>query len=602
MKGFFKLIFGIIIFLVITVGLPLGILYVSIQDSVDEAPTDLYAADVTLSGEMTNLLNRAFDLDGKDYLSLTFTEDEINRMIFASVRDSLNPDYLPSDTCTTDECKYIQVMAVEVPVLGSIQASVNNIYVSLEDDLFALYITMDLAGIKTRAKLIASFSENDDYFVLTFVNLGLGRMNLLGGLGNTIMTTVLDQMDLNDEAINDMLEEKGFPFELDLANSSMLISKDKISDLIEQFINPTEMEASNEKDMLSELVLSLASKDNDLVDIGVFDGTFGVRFDLTKFEVDPSISSLNTAVMTFDETIFIQNKVQGFIFSNLVPTADSKMIFTNLEFNQMLYSQSSGYSAFVVEIPIPETESTVTFEVIGILLDFNADNVEIRININLNGLITSLKLTGTLINNNSAVVGIQINEQITLGQDIDEVVGDYITANSGLILGMLSENIGDLGFMSFSEIDHAFVLNAASFTQLMAIDGTNVTPLTVTKLNIVDNALEVYVSIDPSDPLASIINDATTALNNVLSSNDFTIDDFVTDDEEQQAVIEALISSLDTIADGLTNGTLTEEDTTELIEIIGNMSPENQAIFLDQLEDDAASADLLALYDSLFGK
>lgn len=602
MKGFFKLIFGIIIFLVITVGLPLGILYVSIQDSVDEAPTDLYAADVTLSGEMTNLLNRAFDLDGKDYLSLTFTEDEINRMIFASVRDSLNPDYLPSDTCTTDECKYIQVMAVEVPVLGSIQASVNNIYVSLEDDLFALYITMDLAGIKTRAKLIASFSENDDYFVLTFVNLGLGRMNLLGGLGNTIMTTVLDQMDLNDEAINDMLEEKGFPFELDLANASMLISKDKISDLIEQFINPTEMEASNEKDMLSELVLSLASKDNDLVDIGVFDGTFGVRFDLTKFEVDPSISTLNTAVMTFDETIFIQNKVQGFIFSNLVPTADSKMLFTNLEFNQMLYSQSSGYSAFVVEIPIPETESTVTFEVIGILLDFNADNVEIRININLNGLITSLKLTGTLINNNSAVVGIQINEQITLGQDIDEVAGDYITANSGLILGMLSENIGDLGFMSFSEIDHAFVLNAASFTQLMAIDGTNVTPLTVTKLNIVDNALEVYVSIDPSDPLASIINDATTALNNVLSSNDFTTDDFVTDDEEQQAVIEALISSLDTIADGLTNGTLTEEDTTELIEIIGNMSPENQAIFLDQLEDDAASADLLALYDSLFGK
>jgi len=43
------------------------------------------------------------------------------------------------------------------------------------------------------------------------------------------------------------------------------------------------------------------------------------------------------------------------------------------------------------------------------------------------------------------------------------------------------------------------------------------------------------------------------------------------------------------------------EDTTALIEAINNLDEANQQIFLDQLENSSGSADLLALYDDLFG-
>lgn len=602
MKGLFKFLFGIIIFLVITIGIPVGILYYSIVDNTDDTPKELYTADVTLEAQLTSLIDRAFDLEDKDYIDITFTEAEINKMIYAIIRDSTNSSYAPNSSCTTDACRYIMTEEFTAPVLGDVKMHVKGIFATVKDDQLGIYVTMEAMGIKTRAKLEATFNETADAFIIKFETLGLGRSNLLSGVASQAMFWVLNQMDFTATVINQKFAEMNLPFELDMENFSLVIDKDNVNDLLKQIISADDMDESNEKAMLSELFTSLTAKENGLVKFGVFGNSFGIRFDLEKFRVAESLLTLDPRIMNFDEDLFIQNKVQGFIISNLVPTASSKMVFTNLEFNQIIYSQSNGYDQFKLDLTIPNSTSTIKFEILGILIDFNASDVEIRINVNLNGLETSIKLVGDIVNNDSATVEIRIRNQITLGEDVDEIAGEYVVANSSLIMGMLGDNMGDLGVLSYNPTQNAFVLSASSFTQLMALDGSNVSPLTVNRLKIVNNALYVYASIDAADPLSSVIGNATNAISGALANNTLTSGDFNTTDPDEAALIDNFINILDDVADGLTNDTLSEETTTEFIELLNQMSEENRNTFLDNLESTSGSSDLLDLYDSLFGR
>ncbi|MDD3192107.1 MAG: hypothetical protein PHP41_05100 [Bacilli bacterium] len=598
MKGLFKFLFGVLIFLVITVGIPVGVSYYYLVDNTDESPTDLYTSSVTFESELTDLMERGFDLDGKEYIDLTFTEDQINQLIFALIKRN-NPDFDPNSTDVN--VKYIKREVIDLPVLGETELLIKNIYATIVDDELGIFVTMEAGGIKTRAKLITSYSEDDDFYYIRIENLGLGKANMLSGLSNTILNFALEQMNYNEADIDAYFAEQGLPFSIDLDTFSIKVDKEALSQLLNQLINPDDMDPSSEKDSLSELLSVLTAKENDMVDFGVFDEKFGLRFDLNKFQVDSSITTLDPAVTQFDENTFIQNKIQNYIISNLVPTADSKMTFTNLEFNQIVYDQSSGYQAFLMSIPVPNSTSTIDFQVLGILLDFNPTNVVIRVNINLNGLVTSIKLTGQITQNDHATVIVIIDEVITLGEDIAETTADYLSANASLILDLIGDNLGSMGMIQYNSATRSLVFDSASFTQLMAVDGTNVSPLTVHKLKIVDNALEAYAYIDPLSPIYLQLTTVTNTINTVLANNDFTVDDFDTTDTEQAQVVNELLTTLDDVATNIGGGTLEEEDTDALIETFNQLSPENQAAFLAEIETEASDPDLLALYDSLFG-
>ncbi|MDY0063784.1 MAG: hypothetical protein RBS25_01695 [Bacilli bacterium] len=599
MKGLFKFLFGVLIFLVITVGIPVGVSYYYLVDNTDESPTDLYTSSVTFESELTDLMERGFDLDGKEYIDLTFTEDQINQLIFALIKRN-NPDFDPNSTDVN--VKYIKREVIDLPVLGETELLIKNIYATIVDDELGIFVTMEAGGIKTRAKLITSYSEDDDFYYIRIENLGLGKANMLSGLSNTILNFALEQMNYNEADIDAYFAEQGLPFSIDLDTFSIKVDKEALSQLLNQLINPDDMDPSSEKDSLSELLSVLTAKENDMVDFGVFDEKFGLRFDLNKFQVDSSITTLDPAVTQFDENTFIQNKIQNYIISNLVPTADSKMTFTNLEFNQIVYDQSSGYQAFLMSIPVPNSTSTIDFQVLGILLDFNPTNVVIRVNINLNGLVTSIKLTGQITQNDHATVIVIIDEVITLGEDIAETTADYLSANASLILDLIGDNLGSMGMIQYNSATRSLVFDSASFTQLMAVDGTNVSPLTVHKLKIVDNALEAYAYIDPLSPIYLQLTTVTNTINTVLANNDFTVDDFDTTDTEQAQVVNELLTTLDDVATNIGGGTLEEEDTDALIETFNQLSPENQAAFLAEIETEANDPDLLALYDSLFGR
>mgnify|MGYP001217596112 FL=1 len=89
----------------------------------------------------------------------------------------------------------------------------------------------------------------------------------------------------------------------------------------------------------------------------------------------------------------------------------------------------------------------------------------------------------------------------------------------------------------------------------------------------------------------------------VLGSDFVDYNAFDTTNPEQQQAVEELNQTLDDIQNVLNDPEqeLTMEDTTALIEAINNLDEANQQIFLDQLENSSGSADLLALYDDLFG-
>lgn len=602
MKFLFKLIFGLLIFVLLVVGVPLIIVVVTLSDSTNDTPKELYNENITMESELTTLFDAGFDLGDKDYLELMFTEDNLNKIIFSAIRKDLNPDYLPSATSTDDDVNHVKTVEMDLPVVGVKKVIIYSIYAELKDDKLALYMPMNIMGIKTRAKLIATFKEDADNFIIDFDTLGLGKANLLGGLASKIAFTILKQIDFTEDGINDMFEKNGLPLEFVLEDFAFKISKDKINELLEKLINPDEMAESNEKEMLGELLATLTSKSNDLVDFGIFDEKFGIRFDLKKFQVEEGLVTLSDDIKNFDENQFMVNKVQSFIFSNLATTTNKKITFTNKEFNQIVYDQSEGYKEFKIEIPLPETNSTIKFEVIGILIDFNPNDVVIRINIDLNGLKTSFKITGNVTKNNDSEVIIQINDTITVGEDINEEASKYLTANSSLILNMLGDNISDMGVMTYDKTLKSFILSTESFKKLMTVDGNNTTPLDVNKLKIVEDGIEVYTTIEATSDIAQQIETVTNIISNVLETNSFTADDFDIDDPEEAEKVNELLTTLDDIADGLTNGNLSEEDTNKLIENINSISDENRQALLDGIEQNANSADLLALYDSLFGK
>lgn len=604
MKGLLKFLFGIIIFLVIVVGIPVGVSYYYLVDNVDDSPVELYADSITFETELTSLFDTALNLNGKSSLDLTFTEDQLNKLIFAMIRQN-KPTFNPN--APDEEDKYMQVYDIgeilpSISFLQGKKAYIKNIYAKIENDQLYAFVPMDLLGVKTRAKLAVSFTEDADSFKMQFKTLGLGKANLLSGLASKALNKLFETVNFSEDTFNDKFAEAGLPFSLEIANFTIVISKDKLQMLVQQLINPSEMEESSEKDILTEFVATLSSKENDLINFGIIDETkFGLQFDLTKFMVNSSTLALDPAVTTFDQDNFIMNKVQNFIISNIVPSGDPKMAFSNNDFNSIIYDQSNGYQAFNIDIPIPNSTSTFVIEITGILIDFNNSDAKFRININLNGLPTSIVLSGDITQNNGPIVKIKIVDAITIGQDTGELANQYIAANASLIMSLLGENISDMGLMQYDSVTKSFVLAASSFQQLMQLDGNNVSPLTVDKLKIIDNAIEVYCTINPADPFYAALNQATTAIQTALANTDLDVNDFVTATPEELAVVSAALDALSDVAEGINGGTLDETTTNALIEAINEMSPDNQATFLESLEASASSPELLSLYDSLFG-
>ena len=100
-----------------------------------------------------------------------------------------------------------------------------------------------------------------------------------------------------------------------------------------------------------------------------------------------------------------------------------------------------------------------------------------------------------------------------------------------------------------------------------------------------------------------MIENAKDDIKGVLGSDFVDESEFDTSDPEQEEVVQELIDTLEEISNIINDpeAELDSENTDNLIEIINNLSDENQQVLLDQINDQAYSLDLENLYEQLFG-
>ena len=162
MKGLFKFLFGLFIFLIITVVVPIGILYYQVSDSRDLAPVELYADDITVQSQISKMMARALESE-EDEIYLAFSEEELNLLLFAVIRESVNPDYYKT---TSEADTVIQSMDIptEVPLVGGKKAVLKHAYAKINGNEVSVYMTARALGIKTSLNFGLSITESEGVF------------------------------------------------------------------------------------------------------------------------------------------------------------------------------------------------------------------------------------------------------------------------------------------------------------------------------------------------------------------------------------------------------------------------------------------------------
>lgn len=602
-KVIFKLIFGLLLTVIVLVGSVLAFVYFSIRDKTNEIPYELYSEDITFEDEVNNILFSSLDQFSENTeLDVSFSEDNLNKLIFAIIRQNY-PNYLPTDDCDEFSCQVIAGTKIDLPVIGKRAVAVKGAYGKFVNQDIRFYVILDLGSIPSTINLTLSFQENDGVYKLIIKRLSLGKLNILSGLGKIFLGPVLNAVGLSEEKINQVFEQKNIPLTFNQKELSFNFDKENLSEVIKKLLTPKDSTPSEENEMLMSLLDIFAS--NDLINFGFFDKNeikhFGIRLTLEKLSVKEERRSLPHNVQTpFNTEVFINNKTQSFILSNLV--SEPKLTFTNLDFNRIIYDKTNQYQDFKYEFTLPNGK-TFKISIDGILINFTKEEVVIDIIINMNDLITIMKIKSEVIDNNTNNVKLKIFELITLGEDEDEQVGEYISTSNLYLLNLLGDYLSELDIIKYDKTQHTFIIDSETFNSLINVTGTNDTPLiSVDAINILNGYLDI--SITYQDPhLQDIINNVTTLINDLLTNHSVSMDDFDLTNPEQMEIVEGLIDTLDNISNTLSNNEeLTPEQIDTLIDLINKLDDDNLDTFTNIVEQEISDDTLLELYDLLFGQ
>ena len=595
MKKLFKFIFILLFIVIITIVVPLTVLYFTISDTSDDAPIELYNEGVTIDGEISNLLER-FTVNNANRFYLSFSEDNLDLLIFAIIRNTINPEYYNNE-CTADSCLAIQSMSLpdDVFLVGGRKLLIKHAYSELKDNNVYLYVTLDALGVKTKLSVGISFDETDDEYIFTLNKLGLGSLNLMSGFGKMIAQPILSAIGFTETEINEKISEKELPLTFDMDNFAFELKKEELGELVLKLMN----EEDSSSALLSEFIKAITSSENDLLNLGLFDVDelrhLGIELNLEAIKTSAGESALlaakiDEASQPFDVESFVTNKTQTFIINSLA--SEMKFTFVNSDFNRIIYDQTSGYEGLQYPDTLEEGEVPI-FKATGILLEFTTSELVLKLVIEINGIETVIQITGDVeTTENEEEVNIVLRDEMSLGD---------IAVSSSFLLEFIGDSLESMEAMDYDKETHTLKLSVATFTDLMGVGGPS-TPLTIEKIRVINGGVEIFVEVD--DPsLSTIISDAKDAINSLLESDFLDSSAFDVSDPAQEELIEELEEVLSSIADTLSDPEqeLTPEDTAALVEVINNLNSENQEQLLEQIANGSASQDLEDLYDLLFG-
>ena len=598
----FLLIF-ILVIILIAGGIVIGV-YVSLGNDTDDTPIGLYKADADKSEVISTVLSEGFDLHTKNYIDITLNEEELNVLIFCIIREKLNENYLPiaRDTADyTDSKNYIWASTLDssVPLVGGKGIIIKSLYAKISDGQLKLYMPALIGKKASCIELYVSFEESDDAFFLKIDTLKVGKINY-AGKGSKKVLSLATKMGLKETDLEAKLSTDELKVDVDLQNLKIGVTKDSLSAFLTKVITDNIESQETTRATLVSLADMITSKENDILDLGVFVNRFGVRCDLAKADVDDSQLILNPEYSEFNEPLYITTVTQNLAISNIAST-DPKINISETDFNAMIFAKSNGYANFMAEFEIPNTDASIRLAITGIDVDLNADRVLIDVILDLNGLKTLITLGGNVSGNNTNQISITLDDTIKIGEGLSEATKSYILASSDFIKVILAEKISEIEMMEYDEATNSLIISGDNFNEMLEVEGGGILPMQVNKLCLTEDSLDVYVTI--TNPLITASLDIVShAVSDFLESSGLSAADFIISDPEQEAAVNEVLAQITASGGAITAGNITEEDTASLIEAIQGLSDGNKEVIFNSIEDSMISDDLLNLYDSLFGK
>ncbi|MBP5551709.1 MAG: hypothetical protein J6X93_06640 [Bacilli bacterium] len=598
----FLLIF-ILVIILIAGGIVIGV-YVSLGNDTDDTPIGLYKADADKSEVISTVLSEGFDLHTKNYIDITLNEEELNVLIFCIIREKLNENYLPvaSDTADyTDSKNYIWASTLDssVPLVGGKGIIIKSLYAKISDGQLKLYMPALIGKKASCIELYVSFEESDDAFFLKIDTLKVGKINY-AGKGSKKVLSLATKMGLKETDLEAKLSTDELKVDVDLQNLKIGVTKDSLSAFLTKVITDNIESRETTRATLVSLADMITSKENDILDLGVFVNRFGVRCDLAKADVDDSQLILNPEYSEFNEPLYITTVTQNLAISNIAST-DPKINISETDFNAMIFAKSNGYANFMAEFEIPNTDASIRLAITGIDVDLNADRVLIDVILDLNGLKTLITLGGNVSGNNTNQISITLDDTIKIGEGLSEATKSYILASSDFIKEILAEKISEIEMMEYDEATNSLIISGDNFNEMLEVEGGGILPMQVNRLCLTEDSLDVYVTI--TNPLITASLDIVShAVSDFLESSGLSAADFDTADPAEEAAVNEVLAQIAASGDAISAGNITEEDTANLIEAIQGLSDGNKEVIFNSIEDSMISDDLLNLYDSLFGK
>lgn len=590
------LIFLIVILLII--GIPVGIIYYSISDKTDETPIELYEPTLTTDEVINPLIKKTFDEMEDNYaLNLGLTEDDLNKLIYSLIKEKVNTEYNPKYGASDQQIYLNSAFTIpnNVDLLSGKKIIFKSLYATYENDNIYLNLTIDGLGlVKSRIVIGFCVETTDKDFILNITEAKLGKISLLKGLGKTILNSVILKNFLNEESLNTSFKEKGLPLNIDLQNLRLISNKDQFGEWINKTINNPE----NPDNTISSFLDILTNSENNMINLSTANDKLNLKIDLDLLKVDEADLIIPDEIKhDIDFLNFAQSKAQNIVF-NMLSSSDKKILFTELEFNELIYTETQHYQLLTLETTILD-DVAFNFKIEGILVDITEEYFNIKLILNINDLKTIAILECPISYSDVSHTEIHINvpETITLGNNLK--------VDSSFIISLLDSTMRDNNVMPFVNEtgDHYFKLTAQVFDSF--VNNANAqTPLHVTKIEFINGSLDVYVECTDTT-ITDLLDTVTTQIEEVLKSDFIDNVEFDTTDAKQAQAVNNITESVDSIASILSdpNQQLSQEDTNKLLTDFNSLSTENQNLFLSAIQDKFETADgnnFSDLYNSLF--
>jgi hypothetical protein len=588
-------------------------------------PTHLYVEDASAIDMLYEELSSSIDdveNDITDDMVFSLNQDIINTAIFEAIRQpGVNPDYMPNDDCVEDSCNYI--FAEPVPVEGlDLSLRVVGVWVEFEQDKFILNVYFEVnisEGITYKTVLETHFVLQDlaNEYVLKFDKIQIGNLPIPGSLISSIVDAIDKQID--DIDLNDMSDSVPVG-ELDISNLSYILPKDEI---VEQ-LDPDEDVEPNLIEELAQEVLSIIF-DQNLLSFKLVEEEFVLTAGVSKFKNDEDVTApeyLN--VMHFQEEVegvivygefdpnsfdpeqYLKDKFTEYIFNYALVGGD--FVITEQTLNKLIYFGAEGFSDFGTTYEY-ENVTTGEIEVVDIRLksiwfELNPGEIYIDALFKIAGIDSLLQIKALDISDplDSSQLMFEFTE-ITFGEDDDEEDGDYLSiVDLEVFKSVFVELLGDFEFGEFDE-NGTLIISIEKLSSIMNDSSANQTEGTVSVdgITVVQDGIELEISVNSE--YISIIEDVTTALNDIVSDPDL-LDDLEgildTDTEgPEQEVFDAVVDLQELLGDGDPGTNPDAEQIIDLFENFEQLDPETQEEFLNAFLD-LIDPELFSQYEDLF--